>query len=220
MAETVNEETGEITETPDDDAPITEEQVQEAEQEDSPPEPEPDVIEDAQAKFDERKAEAGRKRIDRAVSSMVKTLNEVLADEAQFLQACPRCADDFPGLIWDPTVKQVLPATRAAVMISMGEGAPVDLERARDAEQCPDCKGYGKVNTGSKVLGQDKLVCNNCKGRGWVGERASRTPEPVLTLNGNPDGELQLARDPDTEPDSWGRMPDDPNYWVLPGHER
>lgn len=219
MAETVDEETGEITETPDDEEPITEGQVQAAEADDAPVDAEPDVIEEAQASFDERAAEAGRKRIDRAVKSMVTTLHQVLADEAQYLQPCPRCADDFPGLIWQPGVKGVLPETRAAVMISMGEDPDPVLHQDPRASRCQVCDGYGKVATGSRVARQDKMDCEECKGRGWVGPRSavmpniSSTPVPVLNAYEDTNGHDSPPTDP------WGRVKGEPLYGVMPGFE-
>jgi len=207
---------------PDEDAPITEEQIEEAEQEgtDEPAEEQGDtVIEEAQAKFDERAAEAGRKRIDRAVKRMVDTLTEVLAEESQFLEPCPRCADDFPGLIWQPSVKQVLPATRAAVMISMGEDPDPTLNPDPRANRCGTCDGWGKVATGSRVHRQDKLECTECAGRGWIGPRAA-----TLTANGSSYTTIELPpTSADSEPspatDPWGRVKGEPLYGVMPGFE-
>ena len=219
MAETVNEETGEITEG---EEPITEEQVREAEEEQenaAPEQEEGDVIEEAQASFDERAAEAGRKRIDRAVKSMVTTLNQVLADEAQYLQPCPRCADDFPGLIWQPGVKGVLPETRAAVMISMGEDPDPTLNPDPRANRCGVCDGWGKVATGSRVARQDKMECEECKGRGWVGPRmatiaaAPAAPQPVLYDVSDTNGHESPPTDP------WGRVKGEPLYGIMPGYE-
>ena len=214
MPETVNEETGEIT---DDDAPITEEQIEEAEHDGQPNES--GVIEEAQSRFDERAAEAGRKRIDRAVGNMIKTLNDVLVDERQFLEPCPRCADDFPGLIWQPAVKQVLPATRAAVMISMGEDPDPTLNQDPRANRCQVCDGYGKVATGSRVARQDKLDCSECKGRGWIGPRSAELPAtaaistPVYIDHAETNGTESPATDP------WGRVKGEPLYGVMPGFE-
>jgi len=207
---------------PDEDAPITEEQIEEAEQEgtDAPAEEQGDtVIEEAQAKFDERAAEAGRKRIDRAVKRMVDTLKEVLAEESQFLDPCPRCADDFPGLIWQPSVKQVLPQTRAAVMISMGEDPDPTLNPDPRANRCGTCDGWGKVATGSRVHRQDKLECTECAGRGWIGPRAA-----TLTANGSSYTTIELPpTSADSEPspatDPWGRVKGEPLYGVMPGFE-
>jgi len=220
-----DEETETGTEAPaeqDEDAPITEEQVADAEQEDAPADEtpdEPDVLDQAQAQFDERAAEAGRKRIDRAVKKMVDTLNEVLAEESQFLEPCPRCADDFPGLIWQPSVKGVLPATRAAVMISTGEDPDPTLNPDPRANRCGTCDGWGKVATGSRVARQEKLECTECAGRGWIGPRAA-----TLTANGSSYTAIELPptsadSDPSPATDPWGRVKGEPLYGVMPGFE-
>jgi hypothetical protein len=209
--------------TPDGEQPITEEQVEEAEREGDEPAPaddEPDVIEQAKEGFSEREKEAGRKRIERAVSKMVTTLQQVLADEAEFLQPCPRCADDFPGLIWNPEVKQVLPQVRAAVMVSMGENPDPTLKQDPRASTCDRCDGYGKVSTGSKVARQDKLECEECKGRGWVGPRAATLPAAgtaVQSIDFTP-AEQNGSDAPPTDP--WGRVKGEPLYGVMPGFEQ
>jgi hypothetical protein len=209
--------------TPDGDDEITTEQVEEAEREGEEPTPaddEPDVIEQAKEGFSEREKEAGRKRIERAVSKMVTTLQQVLADEAEFLQPCPRCADDFPGLIWKPEVKQVLPQVRAAVMVSMGENPDPTLKQDPRASTCDRCDGYGKVSTGSKVARQDKLECEECHGRGWVGPRAATLPAAgtvVQSIDFTP-AEQNGSDAPPTDP--WGRVKGEPLYGVMPGFEQ
>jgi hypothetical protein len=207
----------------DGESPITEEQVEQAENDGAPPPFDPDtgeVIEQAKQGFSEREKEAGRKRIERAVAKMVTTLQQVLADEADFLQPCPRCADDFPGLIWKPEVKQVLPVTRAAVMISMGENPDPTLKQDPRASTCDRCDGYGKVSTGSRVARQDKLECEECKGRGWVGPRAATiaaSTGTVAAVEYTP-AEQNGGETPATDP--WGRVKGEPLYGVMPGFEQ
>jgi hypothetical protein len=207
----------------DGESPINEEQVEQAENDGAPPPFDPDtgeVIEQAKQGFSEREKEAGRKRIERAVAKMVTTLQQVLADEADFLQPCPRCADDFPGLIWKPEVKQVLPVTRAAVMISMGENPDPTLKQDPRASTCDRCDGYGKVSTGSRVARQDKLECEECKGRGWVGPRAATiaaSTGTVAAVEYTP-AEQNGGETPATDP--WGRVKGEPLYGVMPGFEQ
>lgn len=196
------------------------------EQEPEPePEPEqepaePETHPDEQALLDSKAAEQGRKRIDRAVTSMVKTLHEVLADEAEFLEPCPRCAGDFPGLVWKPNVKQVLPDVRAAVMISMGEDPDPQYRQDPRANTCATCDGWGKVATGSKVNRQINLECEECKGRGWIGPRVASTAnavEPVAQTVPYENGDT--AREtPETDP--WGRVRGEALYGVMPGFEQ
>lgn len=194
----------------------------EPEPEPGPEQEEPETPEhpDETAMFNEKEAEKGRRRIDRAVTSLVKTLQEVLADEAQYLQPCPRCANDFPGLVWDPTVKQVLPETRAAVMISMGENPDPQYLPDPRANKCPTCDGWGRVSTGSKVNRQDTLDCTECQGRGWIGPRAATigtvtTPVPVPAAGTNGDTSQPT---PDTDP--WGRVRGEKLFGVMPGFEQ
>jgi hypothetical protein len=219
--ETTNADEPEVT--PDADDPITPEQIEAAENEgddETPPGDDENVIEQAQQAVVDRERENGRKRIDRAVKQLDKTLAEVLSDEAEFLQPCPRCADDFPGLIWNPEVKQVLPQVRAAVMVSMGENPDPTLKQDPRASTCDRCDGYGKVSTGSKVARQDKLECEECHGRGWVGPRAATLPAAgtvVQSIDFTP-AEQNGHDAPPTDP--WGRVKGEPLYGVMPGFEQ
>ena|SRR5690348_5247793 len=188
------------------------------------PEPQPEPVEtpehpDETAMFNEKEAEKGRKRIERAVTSMVNTLRDVLAGEAEYLEPCPRCKDDFPGLVWNPSVKQVLPETRAAVMISMGENPDPVYKPDPRASRCPTCDGWGKVATGSRVHRLEALDCEECKGRGTIGPHIvalgnDPAPAPVLEVVTNGDT-AHIA--PDTDP--WGRVKGEKLYGVMPGFE-
>ena len=207
---------------PDEDAPITEEQIEEAEQEgtDEPADEQGDtVIEEAEKAATEREIEADQKRLDRAIKAYLRVATDVFAKQPDLVEPCPRCADDFPGLIWQPSVKQVLPQTRAAVMISMGEDPDPTLNPDPRANRCGTCDGWGKVATGSRVHRQDKLECTECAGRGWIGPRAA-----TLTANGSSYTTIELPpTSADSEPspatDPWGRVKGEPLYGVMPGFE-
>jgi hypothetical protein len=220
-----DEETETGTEAPpeqDEDAPITEEQVADAEQEDAPADEtpdEPDVLDQAQQAATEREIEADQKRLDRAIKAYLRVATDVFAKQPDLVEPCPRCADDYPGLIIRPAFKQVLPETRAAVMISMGEDPDPTLNPDPRANRCGTCDGWGKVATGSRVARQDKLECTECQGRGWIGPRAA-----TLTANGSSYTTIELPpTSADSEPspatDPWGRVKGEALYGVMPGFE-
>jgi hypothetical protein len=220
-----DEETETGTEAPpeqDEDAPITEDQVADAEQEDAPADEtpdEPDVLDQAQQAATEREIEADQKRLDRAIKAYLRVATDVFAKQPDLVEPCPRCADDYPGLIIRPAFKQVLPETRAAVMISMGEDPDPTLNPDPRANRCGTCDGWGKVATGSRVARQDKLECTECQGRGWIGPRAA-----TLTANGSSYTTIELPpTSADSEPspatDPWGRVKGEALYGVMPGFE-
>jgi hypothetical protein len=48
-----------------------------------------------------------------------------------------------------------------------GQGEP-EFQAHEKFRGCDDCKGLGKVATGSKVMGHDLADCPNCQGRGYL----------------------------------------------------
>lgn len=47
-------------------------------------------------------------------------------------------------------------------------------------ETCPDCKGFGNTETGSRVESQLFRECVTCSGRGWVDRGTFRAPQPTF----------------------------------------
>ena len=171
--------------------------------------------------------------IERAFSSLQKEatrhanrISQIMGEDANMLQPCPRCVTTdpqrpaTPGFIWPHEMVPLLPADKAAVKLSIGEGAEPEYRSANDAAICDACDGWGKVKTGSRVNRQDVLDCRNCDGRGWIGPRAAT----VSAAPNNGLGELVTVGGGGDEPrpdsDPWGRLKDDPLYGVMPGFER
>lgn len=153
-------------------------------------------------------------------------IGAIMGEDAQMLLTCPRCVTTdkqrpaTPGFIWPHEVVPLLPADKAAVKLSIGEGAEPEYKTADDAYRCAKCDGFGKYKTGSQVNAQQFIQCDTCSGRGWIGQRslsaapAAQNGPPALTPV------VVGADEPEPETDPWGRLRDDPNYFRLPGHER
>lgn len=180
----------------------------------TPPEaPGPPSTADDQAM--EKVFDKARKRAD----TYMRAVPDILGAAAADLSLCPRCTDLLPGYVLPPQIKPVVGDQLVAVKLSIGEGVERPLKQDRRAFVCDDCDGEGKVLTGSHVRGQDKLKCENCNGRGWIGPRAASAPATTAAENGAADyGE---PVEPETKPatDPWGRMRSDPLYGVMPGFE-
>lgn len=61
-----------------------------------------------------------------------------------------------------------------------GQGEP-EFAESPDRERCPDCDGWGKVRTGSRVPTEDVLPCPTCQG---AGHRVKLTVQPAPANNG------------------------------------
>lgn len=156
-----------------------------------------------------------RKRAD----TYMKAVPDILGAAAADLSLCPRCTDLLPGFVLPPQVKPVVGDQLVAVKLSIGEGVERPLRQDRRAFVCDDCDGEGKVLTGSHVRGQDKLKCENCNGRGWVGPRSATIGATAAGDNGYSDSAAEAVPEEKPAVDPWGRMKGDPLYGVFPGFE-
>ena len=104
----------------------------------------------------------------------------------------------------------------------LGITQPVEYEESEVYQQCPTCKGKGRLKTGSLVAGHESNLCPTCSETGFVtaGAAGALTNPPLAAVaapgNG---GETQP---PQAEVDKWGiprllpsGMPN-PNYGKTP----
>jgi hypothetical protein len=165
----------------------------------------------------EKEMEKMHKRVAQASASYAKKITEILGDEAQVLELCPRCVGGgFPGFIFPPLMAPVDPETKAAVLLSIGEEAPNVSEPDPYSRRCDACEGWGRVLSGSRLNQQKTLLCLPCHGRGWVAVGDERrvaqqavTAPDVPRENGAP-----VEQPPEADP--WGRGPEHPDYGRLP----
>jgi hypothetical protein len=61
---------------------------------------------------------------------------------------------------------------------SGGQPEPEYKDSPRDVT-CPDCEGWGKVRTGSRVQGEEVQACPTCTGRGAVAKGATLVTAPA-----------------------------------------
>jgi hypothetical protein len=179
-------------------------------------EPEPEAAGPVGA-VSEKELERGRKKIETAAATFARKVGEIMGEEANLLEPCPRCAPTgIPGFVFPIALAPVDPDTKRAVLVSVGEEASEVTEPSKWSRRCDACNGIGRVLTGSRDNRHKTKECYACNGRGWVpvgpewAGVASGAP-PVAASNG-PGAPTEPA--PDTDP--WGRTPDDPNYGRMP----
>jgi len=159
-------------------------------------EPEPPQEPQEPQGLSEKEIESRFEKLEKERQRHAKRVGEILEEEAQELVPCELCWPPAPGFRFP----QMPEEQRSAVMTAIGFAGTPELEEAKDARQCPDCKGEGQVKTGSKVPGYDAMPCAACQGRGAVGERfaekivASRTTGAGVVVNG-PQSEAPLSAD-------------------------
>lgn len=142
----------EVPDTPEPEAPAEEpgEQTQ-PEPPPAAPEPTPDSGQLLGA------ADAGQvEELEKAQTTYLRKVEKVIGSDAMppLCEHCQGTGLDFTG------------------------GAPEpEFRPSPDRERCPDCDGWGKVTTGSRVLTEEVLPCPTCQG---AGHRVILPAPPVL----------------------------------------
>lgn len=156
--------------------------------------------------------EAGEK-LDRESERHWNRIKEIMGDDADGLTPCELCFVKTPGFRWDAAPNE---ETTNRVRIAIGLPDVSNYAPSATERQCDDCRGLGKVRTGSTVTGEETASCDACKGKGYVSTRERlntpvATPEQPVEANGTPafpdDGiERDMFGTPSTDPD-YGKMP-------------
>src|SRR5215472_10901151 len=162
-------------------APDEAEQEEAAEEEEAQPEPEPELEPDQPQGLNDLDIEKRQKAMVRASDAYVKKIVDALGPDLDGAKPCPLCADFFPGFrfpIMPPA--ENLPAIRVAIGLEPGDNLPADGY----SRSCSSCDGWGFVASGSKVAGQEKLTCYECKGKGWTAVGTERESGSITGANG------------------------------------
>jgi hypothetical protein len=158
--------------------------------------------------------EASLRKLDNEAERHAKRIREIMGEDADALVQCELCPPNFGGWRFDgsPT-EEVTKRVRVAI------GLPDVSNFAMSATEkpCDDCRGLGKVRTGSLVPGRETVTCDACAGKGYVGSRPrlnTDTPEapPPPPENGAPP-----AYDDGIRRDMFGTPEGDPDFEKLPG---
>jgi len=189
--------------------------------ESEPAEPaEPAGEPESQALYEER-----LKKSQSAFKSYTTRVGTILEEDGQYLLECPLCPPMHKGFVDARDAGRIPDELVAVVMEFVGLARKQQYEPDPETAECPACKGYGKVQTGSKVPGNEDRKCAKCHGYGYF-------PPPTPSSNGTvaaddfhaPIGE---SAEPyaQGERDSWGEpriLPDgreNPNYGKMPQHK-
>lgn len=215
MTETMQEiETTEAmaSETPEpDDGDVTE-----PEPEDEPaPEDDPDEPEAQRQQIPSTGAAADSffKELESAGKAYGKRVAKAMEEETFGFAPCPLCNDPFPGVRIPrlPSEEAILVIREVIGLPALENFAPSATERV-----CDDCRGLGKVRTGSSVQGRESATCDACAGYGYVSSRPRQntgTPaaEPEPAANG-----AAVVHDDGIRRDMFGTPEGDPDFEKLP----
>ena len=137
----------------------------------------------------EKEVEKRNQALDKEAIRHANRVRDIVGDDAEALIPCELCLPIVPGFRFE----YIPDEQRAAVMLAIGMASDADYLQAPGTERCPDCNGKGKGKTTSQVPGQEFVVCLNCKGRGWIGERANALEPQVPAIAPVANGETVTA---------------------------
>lgn len=160
------------------------------------------------------------KRFDTLSKHVAKRTGEILGEDATMATECPLCSYyGMPG--WVPTVAPP-EELQSALLHYAGLRAPSDYAKDGYSSACAKCNGLGEVLTGSQVVGQERLPCYDCQGKGWL----AVGPERQAVFGARPNGATVTAQplpvmDQAMQPEA---VPEDPDakrlraegYLVVP----
>jgi pyruvate/2-oxoglutarate dehydrogenase complex dihydrolipoamide acyltransferase (E2) component len=166
------------------------------------PEPEP-APEPPASQMTEQEAEREFKKLEKLAETYLPkalALTEKLGIPAQ---ACPLCT--FPGLAIPRSENEVTSDVEAAVLGMIGREPQPKLRRSEAYQRCPECDGWGEVDTDAQKAISRAAVCPNplCGGKGYVTVSLDR--RPATSANGYPGAEIPHTPLPQGIPDAWGR---------------
>jgi hypothetical protein len=163
----------------------------------------PDFQEDPPPSVDDGDIEKLHKQIENANRAHVAKIGRIMGDDATALIPCPVCMDFTAGLIFPPEVAPIPEPVKERMKQLLGMDAWEEMPSAAWAQQCPDCRGYGVVKTGSFVTGKETTRCLNCGGDGWNNTRLGTNgtiDSPVIPSETGPGVYgLEVANDPDVQ---------------------
>lgn len=172
------------------------------------------LLDEAAQPVETEKAVSKRlKSLENEAERHARRIGEIIGADAESLVQCELCPPNFGGWRFD-----VAPAEDVTQRVRAAIGLPDVSNFAMSATEkpCDDCRGLGRVRTGSQVPGRETALCDACGGDGYVASRprlnaAPAQPAPVEAANGT-----SAPYDDGIKRDMFGTPEGDPDYGKLP----
>ncbi len=166
-----------------------------------------------------------QEKVHKSFETYARAVGKHYEEDANGLQRCPLCPDNFPGFVLPEDAGLMPQAIKDAVQLFLGVPRAANYQTDATKPACDTCQGLGKVKTGSKVPGQDILMCATCSGKGWVGAgfvysagSDATAPQPVAVAS---NGEAVQPADVDAfgSPRLLDTGMENPNYGRMPQYK-
>ena len=164
----------------------------------------------------QKEIDAKTAKLERASKTYLNKVADILGDDLSDFVPSPLSTPFLFGFVFNPSMVELDESVVNATKALIGDPVPPPLVQAKDAQQCPDCEGWGQQLTGSKVHPYNVERCNTCKGRGWVGERANIAPAEVAQLHSVIADRSGEPAEPAPDEDAWGTPRNHPDYGKSP----
>lgn len=140
-------------------------------------------------------------------------VEEIIGPDFTNLVACELCWNLAPGFRWDTAPTEDV---SARVRIAIGLPDVSNYAPSSTEHTCDDCRGLGKVRTGSSVPNQETAKCDACAGKGYVGTRARVNTETGESFEDVTGDALAPTVDDGIERDMFGTPATDPDFGKMP----
>lgn len=200
--DTPEREADDVDGPPDEDAEDTQEDT----------EPPPPVV----PPVSQKEIDAKTTKLERASTTYLKKVAEILGDDLADFVPTPLSLPFLFGFVFNPSNVELDESIINATKALIGDPVPPPLAQAPDAHECPVCLGYGSVLTGSKLHPYNVDRCIECKGKGWIGERANLAPAQVGQLHSVEVAQHTDPQEPAPDEDAWGTPRNHPDYGKSP----
>lgn len=201
--------------------PADDPEPEETEPEQPPAEPEPEP----EQGYSEAELDKIRGQLEKEATRHANRVSEIMGAMGQTLVPCELCDETTPGFHWPAEMVPPSDDLRGRLLAVLRNPPEPGLRESPHTATCPDCDGWGKVLSGSRVADNKRIVCPTCKGNGYTVKGVQTAPDLLDTA---PRPAIVAAPDVDTpqaDSDVWGspRLLDDgqenPNFGKMPNYK-
>lgn len=161
----------------------------------------------------EKRMRVAGEKLDREAERHWNRIVEIMGPDSEGLVPCELCFVKTPGFRWDAAPNE---ETAARVRVAIGLPDVSNYAPSATERTCDDCRGLGKVRTGSSVPGQETGKCDACDGKGYVATRPRLNSTPDGPTPGLSDDNVVAFPDDGVERDMFGTPATDPDFGKMP----
>lgn len=165
------------------------------------------------AEDSEKRMRVAGEKLDREAERHWNRIVEIMGPDADGLTPCELCFVKTPGFRWDAAPNE---ETAAAVRIAIGLPDVSNYAPSATERICDDCRGLGKVRTGSMVANNETAKCDACNGKGYVASRPRMNQTPDAPIEQGEQNGAAVVEDDGIERDMFGTPATDPDFGKMP----